>query len=107
MLHSLLNDASAWLKPYSAEMAVAFVATLLVIYGDSFNRVVRVFVKPYPMVLRISAFILLCTLGYGAITVWGSGQLNALILTLPNVYFAPVVVTAFIVLGVLAERYHK
>lgn len=106
-LTDLLIQASAWLKPYSMEMAVAFVATLLVIYGDAINKTVRVLVKPYPFIVRISAFVVLCTLGYGALTVWGSGQVHALMLQLPNILFAPVVFCAFIILGVLAERFHK
>ncbi|GAA6134512.1 hypothetical protein NBRC116188_13010 [Oceaniserpentilla sp. 4NH20-0058] len=68
-LNDILLQAGAWLKPYSMQMAVAFVATLLVIYGDAINKTLRVFVKPYPFLIRISAFVVLCTLGYGALTV--------------------------------------
>jgi hypothetical protein len=103
----LLLQAHAWLKPYSMQLAVAFVATLLVIYGDAINKTVRVFVKPYPFVVRIMAFVVLCTLGYGALTVWGSAQVHKLIHQIPAVFFAPVVLTAFIILGALAERFHK
>ncbi len=103
----LLLQANGWLKPYSMQMSVAFVATLLVIYGDAINKTVRVFVKPYPLLIRITAFVLLCTLGYGAITVWGSAQLHKLIHQLPNTLFAPVMLAAFILLGFLAERFHK
>jgi len=106
-LTDLLLQATAWLKPYSMEMAVAFVATLLVIYGDAINKTVRVFVKPYPFVIRITAFVVLCTLGYGAMTVWGSAQVHSLMLKLPSTLFAPVVFFAFVILGVLAERFHK
>lgn len=104
---SLLLDGAALLKPYSLQMAVAFVATLLVIYGDAINRTVRIFVKPYPFILRILAFVLLCTLGYGAITVWGSAQLQLVMGRIPDLYFAPIVFVAFLFLGILAERYHK
>jgi len=103
----LLLQANGWLKPYSMQMSVAFVATLLVIYGDAINKTVRVFVKPYPFLIRITAFVLLCTLGYGAITVWGSAQVHKLIHHLPNTLFAPVMFAAFVMLGVLAERFHK
>lgn len=103
----LLLQANGWLKPYSMQMSVAFVATLLVIYGDAINKTVRVFVKPYPFLIRITAFVLLCTLGYGAITVWGSAQFHKLIHQLPNTLFAPVMLAAFILLGFLAERFHK
>jgi len=106
-LTDLLLQATAFLKPYSLQMSVALVATLLVIYGDAINRTVRVFVKPYPFLLRISAFVLLCTLGYGALTVWGSGQVRQLMLLIPDTVFAPAMALAFIILGVLAERYHK
>ncbi len=103
----LLLQSAAYLKPYTAQLSVALVATLLVIYGDSINRAVRLLVRPYPFVLRISAFVVLCTLGYGALTVWGASQLKMLMSALPDVYFSPVVLVAFIILGVLAERYHK
>ncbi|MGK0443227.1 MAG: hypothetical protein ACJA1U_000149 [Bermanella sp.] len=103
----LLLQANQWLKPYSLQLSVAFVATLLVIYGDAINKTVRIFVKPYPFLVRITAFVVLCTLGYGALTVWGSSQVNQLIHRLPSTLFAPVVVGAFVVLGVLAERFHK
>lgn len=89
------------------QLSVAFVATLLVIYGDAINKTVRVFVKPYPFLVRISAFVVLCTLGYGALTVWGSGQLHQLMHQIPATLFAPVVLVSFIILGVLAERFHK
>lgn len=103
----VLVQGAGHIKPYNGELAVAFVATLLVIYGDAINRTVRIFVKPYPFVLRITAFVLLCTLGYGAVTVWGSGQIRQLMSQIPDIYLPIVVLAAFIVLGVLAERYHK
>mgnify|MGYP000027895724 CR=1 FL=1 len=106
-VNELLLQAAAYVKPYNAQLAVAIVATLLVIYGDAINKTVRLFVRPYPFILRISAFVVLCTLGYGALTVWGAGQLKLLIASVPDVYLAPVMLLAFIILGFLAERYHK
>jgi len=46
-------------------------------------------------------------LGYGALTVWGSGQLHKLLHQIPNTLYAPVIFVSFILLGVLAERFHK
>lgn len=103
----LLVQGASQIKPYNGQLAVAFVATLLVIYGDAINRTVRVFVKPYPFVLRIIAFVLLCTMGYGTVTVWGSGQVKALMQQIPDMYLPLIVLAAFVILGVLAERYHK
>lgn len=102
-----LLQATQWLKPYSLQMSIALIATILVIYGNAINRTVRVFVKPYPFVIRITAFVLLCTLGYGALTVWGASQIRNLMTMIPNLFFAPVMLLAFILLGFLAERYHK
>lgn len=106
-LVDLLVQGAGQIKPYIGQLSVAFVATLLVIYGDAINRTVRVFVKPYPFFLRITAFVLLCTLGYGTATVWGSGQIKSLIHQIPDMYLPIVVFGAFILLGILAERYHK
>ena len=106
-IQSLLIEATVHLKPYSAQIAVALVATLLVIYGHTINRTLRALVKPYHFVIRVMAFVLLCTLGYGLITVWGVHQVKVLIAALPSVYFTPVIVLVFIVLGILAERFNK
>ncbi len=106
-LNEMLLQCTHWLKPHTAQVAVALVATFLVIYGNTINRMVRLFVKPYHFVLRVGAFVLLCTLGYGALTVWGVNKLKQLIATLPDLYFAPTILLAFIILGILAERYHK
>ncbi len=98
---------SAWLKPLSGHIALAFVATLLVIYGGAINRALRGFVKSYPFILRVAAFMLLCTLGYGLVVVWGAAQLKLVLIQIPNVWFSPLVILSFILIGVLAERYHK
>jgi len=106
-LNQLLLEATSNLKPYSYQLSVAMVATLLVIYGNTINRTLRALVKPYPFVIRVSAFILLCTFGYGLLSVWGATQLRLVMSSLPNLYFAPTIVALFILLGVLAERFHK
>ena len=106
-LTDLLIQGAAFLKPYSMQMSVALVATLLVIYGGVINRTVRVFVRPYPAILRISVFVLLCTVGYGALTVWCADQLRGLLGMIPDVIFGPVMAVAFIIVGILAERFHK
>ncbi len=106
-INDILLQGAAHLKPYSGQLAVALVATLLVIYGDTINKTVRLLVRPYPFFLRIAAFVVLCTLGYGALTVWGASKLKMLLSSVPDLYFAPVMVLAFVILGFLAERYHK
>lgn len=106
-LTDILIQGAVYLKPYTLQVSVALVATLLVIYGNVINRGVRLLIRPYPMVLRISVFVLLCTVGYGALTVWCAGQLQVLLGMIPDVVLGPTVVLAFIILGFLAERFHK
>jgi len=102
-----LLTLSSWIKPYNQDISLAIVATLLVIFGNSINRAVRRSVRNYWIIVRVTAFIALCTFGYGAITVWVVPLLAKALLWLPAAYYGACIVAGFIVLGLMAERYQR
>lgn len=98
------STVDQWVRQYIFMISMAQIATLLVVFGDHINAVVRVLVKPYPFVLRVTAFVALCAFGYGALTAF-STPLYADALTKLNAYaLTPVIVVSFIVIGMLTER---
>ncbi len=95
---------SQWLYPYLGEIALAIMATVLVIYGDSINRLVKKHTSGLNFVIRTGVFILLCTFGYGALLIFFTPMLGKWLAGLGMIYLGPLIVAVFIVLGVLAER---
>ncbi|MFK4753030.1 MULTISPECIES: DUF3392 family protein [Oceanospirillaceae] len=104
---ALLISLSGWLRPYNDEIALAIIATLLVVFGDSINRTVRKLVRQYWVGFRVLIFVALCTFGYGTLTVWLVPLLARVLIGLSAPVYVASVVGSFLVLGILAERYHK
>ena len=89
---------------YSDEISLAFVATSLVIFGNNISKFVRATVKNYIFLFRILAFILLCTVGYGLMTVILHPIIHHLFLKIPRDYSFITISFCFIYLGIVAER---
>ena len=103
-MQDLFVALSQWLRPRLPMTCTALVATILIVFSNDFNRLVRRLVKKWPFVVRLAAFILICSFGYGLLTVFG-GMLVARILShLDNRVLFVVVVCLFLVIGVVAER---
>ena len=104
MLENWLVQASLWVRPHLMTVAIMIVATLLVLYGNNINAVVKRNINHYPFVVRVIIFILLCAFGYGLLTNLLSPFLASQLAQLSNLYLAPAVLLISVALGVLAER---
>ena len=104
---SLLVSLTNLIRPHTADIALAMVATLLVIFGDHINDAVRRLVKGQPIWARVGVFIALCTFGYGALSVWLTPILKSYLQTLSAGEYLAIVVGGFLLVGILAERHQK
>ena len=95
------------MRPHNKEIALAMVATLLVIFGDVINRTLRRLVSKQPIWFRVSAFIALCAFGYGALSVWLTPLLSRFLMAQSSVVYVTTVITSFLIVGILAERFQK
>lgn len=107
VVDELLWRSGTWVHGHIGEIALAFVATLLVVFGGSINRTFARTVRPYPWVVRITAFVLMCAFGYGAVTVMLTPLLAEVLLFVETRYLGLVAVAAFLAIGVIAERKHQ
>lgn len=98
---------AGFLRPHNQEIAVAMIATLLVIFGGAINNALRRLVRKQPIWLRISAFIGLCTFGYGALAIWLTPILASYLINQSPVIYVTSIVLSFIFVGVLAENFQK
>lgn len=98
---------SQWLYPWLGEIAMAIMATLLVIYGDTINRMVKRQVSGMHFIFRTLVFILLCAFGYGAIVVFLTPMMAKWLASVSMMYLGPLVLAIFITLGIVAEKKNR
>jgi len=103
-LWSINSELSSWFWGYRQLLITSWIAVLLVIYGGELNALVRRIMQPYHFLLRMTAFILLCTFGYGALAVYGQLVINFGLLHIDKNWFAGIVILTYLILSFLAER---
>ncbi|MBK1736031.1 hypothetical protein CKO15_12235 [Halorhodospira abdelmalekii] len=101
---ALLWRTGSWVNGHASEVALALVATLLVLYGDHINRTFARTVRPYPWLVRVIAFVLMCAFGYGAITVLVTPLIAQGILMIEARWIGLLTFVVFFAIGTLAER---
>jgi hypothetical protein len=99
-LSGLLIDLGGVMRFYSSDIALAFVASMLVIVGSDINRYIKNLVRTTHFLVRMGIFIAVCTFGYGALTKVITTQLAAL----SSLHLPLVIISSFVALGVYAER---
>ena len=103
-LYQLLLDWGAVFRPYVRDIALAMVATCLVVFGDDLNRFVRRQIASLHFIWRTGIFILLCAFGYGALTIFLTPLVASQLAKVGNLWLPWLCLSIFIVLGILAQR---
>ncbi|MBM6552182.1 DUF3392 domain-containing protein [Marinomonas ostreistagni] len=104
LLLEINRSAADTLRPHLNEISLAFVATFLVIFGDHVNGTLKRAVSSWIFIARVAAFVLMCTFGYGLLTLWGQPLVLWCLTHLDSTWRPIVVLFSFGLLGVLAER---
>lgn len=91
-------------QAHLGDISLALVATCLVIYGDKINGFLKKLVSSWIFIARVSAFILMCTFGYGLLTLWSQPLVYWAITQVDLIYRPVLVFACFCLLGILAER---
>lgn len=104
VIYQLLLEWGGVFRPYVRDIALALVATCLVVFGDDLNRFVRRQISSLHFIWRTLIFIALCAFGYGALTIFLTPVVAAQLGKLTNLWLPWVCLTIFIALGMLAQR---
>jgi hypothetical protein len=99
-----MDQLSEWMHPHLHGIALAMIATILVIFGNDINRWVRKLVRKYNFIVRLLVFIVVCAAGYGIATVFLTQALAKLLGSIHNHYLPIVVAIIFLALGLTAEE---
>ena len=106
-IKSIIIQLSQWLYPWLGEISMAIMATLLVIYGEIINRMLKRQISGLHFIIRTLLFILLCAFGYGALLIYVTPLLAQLLASVGMIYLGPLVLAVFITLGSIAEKKNR
>jgi len=104
IIYELNLQLAQHMNTYLSDIALAIVATCLVVYGGNLNNFIKGLVSKWIFIVRVLSFILMCTFGYGLLTVWLQPILETVLRYIPQPYLPLSIMAIFGVLGVLAER---
>ena len=102
----IIEQLSEWMRPYQYQIAMAWIATVLVVYGDDLNMLIKRNIKGMSFVARVGIFVLVAAVGYGFLTIAGTQALVFVFRELSLRLLAPVIILLYITVGILAERKH-
>lgn len=103
-IKSAIIQFSQWLYPWLGEIAIAILASIIVLYGEVINRFVKQRILGFHVIIRTLIFMLLCVFGYGAVLIFISPLLSQWLASVSMMYLGPLILGVFIVLGIIAER---
>ncbi len=106
-IKTMIIQLSQWLYPWLREISMAIMATLLVLYGERINRMVKRQIGALHFLFRTLIFIVLCAFGYGAVLVYVTPLLTKLLASLGMIYLGPLILGIFITLGIIAEKKNR
>ena len=104
---SMLDGLAQFTGRHLGKIGFAFFATLLAIYGQDINRAVRRRTRDYHFLLRTLIFVFLCAFGYGWLILTLAPEVAGLLRYVPARLLPLIVISLFVLLGVLAERKRK
>ncbi|WP_025673989.1 DUF3392 domain-containing protein [Salinivibrio socompensis] len=104
ILISWLSQAGAWLTPWLNDIAVAIVASLLVVFGNDINRTLRRLLTGHHFVVRTLVFVAINAFGYGAFIITVSPWLATKMHGWPEHWLFTGLVATFVFIGMVAQR---
>lgn len=104
LLLDLIATLSRWTRLHLHDIALAIMATLLVLFGPAINARLQKSIGGLNFLFRTLLFVLLCTLGYGLAMIYLPPWLAHGLGYFSNYTLAPVLLLVFFVIGVLADR---
>ncbi|WP_375741053.1 DUF3392 domain-containing protein [Pseudomonas boanensis] len=104
VLLDLIATVSRWSRGHLHDIALAIMATLLVLFGPGINAWVQERIGGLNFLFRTLLFVLLCAVGYGLAMIYLTPWLAKGLAYFSNYTLAPVLLLVFFLIGIVADR---
>ncbi|MBA4387861.1 MAG: DUF3392 domain-containing protein [Verrucomicrobia bacterium] len=103
-LYDAIRYVSHFMQDFTPQISMAIAATIFFIYGGNIHGAIRTSMQKLHFLVRLSLFTLICAFGYGLVTVYLAKAFEEILIRLGDLYYAPIVIGTFLLVGFLAER---
>ena len=100
----LIANVSRWCRGHLSDIALAIMATVLVLFGPAINAWIQQRIGSLNFVFRTLLFVLICAVGYGLAMVFVTPWLAKGLSYFNNYTLAPILLLVFFVIGMIADR---
>ncbi|WP_404340500.1 DUF3392 family protein [Pseudoalteromonas mariniglutinosa] len=104
LLERLAVTVGQWLHPYLYDIALLLVVCLVSLYADEVLKMTKRLVSQNHFIVRVSCFVLVTGFGFGLMIVFVTPFVSKLLLILGLKWLPVLVLSAFMLLGILADR---
>ena len=102
-MNEIIGSINSWMRGQMPDLCMAIIATILVIYGNEINNVLKRHISQHPFYMRLLIFILVAAFGYGLATVLLTKVLIQFYGSMPTITMIVAMIGTFVLLGFLAE----
>ncbi len=103
-LVQIVIEISQFLRQWDNQIAVGFVATILVIFGTDIVHLVKEPIKKMHFMVRLTILIIVSAIGFSFLTNISNRLVSDFLDSLPDRWFSLVVTAGFVGLGIIAEK---
>jgi Protein of unknown function (DUF3392) len=103
MLEQWYADAVAFALRHRLQIAVAFTASLLALYGTDITRAIKRRTRKWPFLARSAVFVLVVGFGFGALVLATAPLISRCLLLFGRQGVIPMVLLCVMGLGLLAQ----
>jgi Na+-transporting NADH:ubiquinone oxidoreductase subunit NqrD len=104
VFESTVLSFGQWLKPYLYNISLLLVVCLVSLYANDIIKVTKRFVARRHFFVRVAVFVLVTGFGFGFLVVFATPLLCKLLLLFGTQWLGLMVICAFTVLGVIADK---
>lgn len=105
VITDLILALSKWTRLHLSDIALAIMASALVLFGPMLNAWVRRSIGHLNFFMRTLIFVLVCAVIYGLSLIYLTPILTNALAHLNNYILAPMLLTIFILIGIVADRH--
>lgn len=104
MVLDWITVVSQWMRPHLSAIAMAMVATLLVIFGQGLTQLIKMQIGKYNFWVKLSLFVVISAFGFSLLSEFVIPLGVTQLASLSDVWLAPVIVAIFYGIGWIAQK---
>ncbi len=101
---NISSQLASLMAPHLYHISLTIIVCVIALYANNVNKLIKRFVGRQHFLVRTCVFVIVTAFGYAALTFFATPWLLKLLNMFGSVYLPWLVFSAFVILGILADR---